>query len=214
METQVQSKGARHIEELMQSLPTESERYKVLASAKRFKSSWVELGEWLVRVSNSAQFQEWGFTSFEDYCNKEIRIRKQTAEKLLLAFRFLERREPGLLERSQGRPLPDYRSIYLLRQADEEQQFKPDDYATLRSAIVEEERSHPTVAKQYRDMAQTYRPGQQGERRCRSALTAARRLATSLQDLEAVPEDLQQAVDQLIGYLEDRLEGDKLEAGD
>ena len=103
MEEKCPSKGAQHIEQLMRQLPPESERYQVLATAKQFKSSWVELGEWLAKVSNKKQFSEWGFTSFEDYCTKEIRIRRQTAEKLLLAFRFLERREPSLLERKEGR---------------------------------------------------------------------------------------------------------------
>ena len=114
MEEEKKSKGAQFIEQLMQQLSPESERYQVLASAKQFKSSWVELGEWLARVSNKNQFSDWGYTSFDDYCTKEIRIRKQTAEKLLMAFRFLERKEPGLLERKQGRALPDYRSVDLL----------------------------------------------------------------------------------------------------
>jgi len=123
--------GAQHIEQLMQQLPPDSERYRVLASARQFKSSWVELGEWLARVSNSNQFSDWGYTTFEDYCTKEVRIRRKTAEKLLLAYRFLERKEPGLLERKAGHPLPDYRSVDLLRQADEERPFSMAEYAEL-----------------------------------------------------------------------------------
>ncbi len=206
MDTKPLSKGAQHIEELLQNLPENSSRYRVLASAKRFKSSWVELGQNLAHVSNSGEFTEWGYTSFEDYCSKEIRIRRQTAEKLLLAFRFLERREPGLLQKQEGRPLPDYRSIDLLRQAEEEQQFRPDDYASLRATVIEEERSHAAVAKQYRDMVQTYQPDEQEAQSCRTALSAARRLSTSLEKLEDLPSDLHEAVQQLILYLEGRLE--------
>jgi len=204
MEEKSPTKGSQHIEQLMRQLPPESERYQVLATAKQFKSSWVELGEWLAKVSNKKQFSEWGFTSFEDYCTKEIRIRRQTAEKLLLAFRFLERREPSLLERKEGHPLPDYRSIDLLRKADEREYFSMEEYSELRQAVIEEERNHPSVAKRFRDMTHSHQPEQKTLHQHRNALLAAKRLATSLQEIADVPEELSQAVVQLIGFLEER----------
>lgn len=204
MEEKSPTKGSQHIEQLMRQLPPESERYQVLATAKQFKSSWVELGEWLAKVSNKKQFSEWGFTSFEDYCTKEIRIRRQTAEKLLLAFRFLERREPSLLERNEKRPLPDYRSIDLLRKADEREHFSMEEYSELRQAVIEEERNHPSVAKRFRDMTHSHQPEQKTLHQHRNALLAAKRLATSLQEIAEVPEELSQAVVQLIGFLEER----------
>lgn len=202
MDDIAKTKGAHHIEQLMQELPRESERYQVLASARQFKSSWVELGEWLARVSTSKQFSEWGYSSFEDYCTKEIRIRRQTAEKLLMAFRFLERKEPGLLERKEGRPLPDYRSVELLRQADEQGQFSMAEYQELRQAVIEEERSHPVVARQFRDITHNHQPEQKLSHQYRNALMAAKRLSTSLQEIADVPYDLAQGVEQLIGFLE------------
>ena len=204
MEEKSPTKGSQHIEQLMRQLPPESERYQVLAKAKQFKSSWVELGEWLAKVSNKKQFSEWGFTSFEDYYTKEIRIRRQTAEKLLLAFRFLERREPSLLERNEERPLPDYRSIDLLRIADEREHFSMEEYSELRQAVIEEERNHPSVAKQFRDMTHSHQPEQKTLHQHRNALLAAKRLATSLQEIAEVPEELSQAVVRLIGFLEER----------
>ncbi len=207
MEAEQKTKASQHIEQLMQQLPPESERYQVLATAKQFKSSWIELGEWLTKVSNSKRFSEWGFTSFEDYCTKEVRIRRQTAEKLLLAFRFLERKEPGLLQRKEGRPLPDYRSVDLLRQADEEQQFSMEEYSELRQAVIEEERNHPLIAKRFRDMAHSHQPEQKTLHQHRNALMAAKRLSTSLQDIPDVPEELTQAVGHLIGFLEAKQEG-------
>jgi hypothetical protein len=206
MEAEQRTRGSQHIEQLMQQLPPDSERYQVLATAKQFKSSWVELGEWLTKVSNSKRFSEWGFTSFEDYCTKEVRIRRQTAEKLLLAFRFLERKEPGLLQRKEGRPLPDYRSVDLLRQADEEQQFSMEEYSELRQAIIEEERNHSSIAKQFRDMTHSYQPEQKTIHQHRNALMAARRLSTSLQEIADVPEELSQGVGRLISFLEEKPE--------
>ena len=206
MEQENRTKGAQHIEQLMQQLPPESARYQVLATAKQFKSSWVELGESLAKVSNSKSFSEWGFTSFEDYCSKEVRIRRQTAEKLLLAFRFLERKEPGLLDRKEGRALPDYRSVDLLRQADEQQQFSMEEYSELRQAVVEEERNHPLVAKQFRDMTHSHLPEKKTIHQHRNALMAAKRLSTSLQEIPDVPAEMSQAVKELIVFLEGKQE--------
>lgn len=213
MEDTQKSKGAQHIEQLMRELPPESERYQVLASARQFKSSWAELGEWLARVSNGSQFSEWGYTSFEDYCTKEIRIRRQTAEKLLLAYRFLERKEPGLLERHQGRPLPDYRSVDLLRQADEQEHFSMAEYGELRQAIIEDERSHPAIAKQFRDITHNHQPERKTAHQYKNALMAAKRLATSLQEISDVPYDLSKAVEQLIGFLDEQHEAQDAEHG-
>ena len=206
MEQESKTKGAHHIEQLMQQLPPESERYQVLATAKQFKSSWVELGEWLARISKSNQFSDWGFTSFEDYCTREIRIRRQTAEKLLLAFRFLERKEPGLLDRQKGRPLPDYRSVDLLRQADEEEHFSMAEYGELRQAVIEEERSHPSIVKQYRDLTHHHQPERKSVHQYRNAMLAAKRLSTSLREIQDVPPGLAEAVEQLLGFLEEKQE--------
>jgi hypothetical protein len=190
----------------MQELPPESDRYQILATAKQFKSSWVELGEWLARISNSRKFSEWGFTSFEDYCSKEIRIRRQTAEKLLLAFRFLERREPGLLQRKQGRPLPDYRSIDLLRQAEEEKPFSMAEYNELRQAVIEREQSHQSVAKQFRDLSHSHQPDNKRAHQYRNALIAAKRLSTSLREIPDLPHNVSHAIEGLIGFLEGQQE--------
>lgn len=209
MDQDLPTKGAKHIEQLLQQLPTDSERYRVLMSAKRFKSSWAELGASLTKVANSGQFHEWGYASFEDYCAREIRIRRQTADKLLLAYRFLEREEPGLLERQEERPLPDFRSVDLLRQAREEQSFSPADYGELRRTVIDAGCSHPTAARQFREFLQEYQPERRAERRCQGALSAARRLVNALAELEAVPPDLERAVQELVGYLEDRSEREK-----
>ena len=48
--------------------------------------------------------------------------------------------------------------------------------------------------------------------RCQSALSAARRLGNALAELDAVPPDLERAVQELIGYLEGRLDEEKAES--
>ncbi len=206
-QTVVPGKGAQHIEQLLQQIPADSERYQVLVSVRRFKSSWAELGEWLTKVATSGQFQEWGYDSFEEYCTREIRIRRQTADKLLLAYRFLEREEPGALAHREQRPLPDYRSIDLLRQAREEQPLAPEEYSTLRQAAFEEERSHPVLVRQFRNLTEPGKPAaERNLRQARNALSAARRLQTALATLSEIPEVYRETVGSLIQTLEEHVQ--------
>ncbi|ACM20693.1 hypothetical protein Geob_2339 [Geotalea daltonii FRC-32] len=203
-----QSSGERHIEKIMEQLDPESERYQVLDTAKKFKSSWVELGDKLLQVSSRGHFREWGYQSFEDYCVQEIRIKKGTAEKLTLAYRYMEKQEPELLtQRNPLKPLPDFRSVDLLRQAKEEKGFSDDEYAQLRKSIVEEERSHPTVLKRFKEVA----AGHDTEEPdplipVKASLSAARRLDTALAGVPEVPAEFRDNVVNLILYLEETLQ--------
>lgn len=207
METEKKTRGEQLIEQLMQELDPQSERYRVLATARRFKSTWVELGEQLLRVSREGLFSQWGYGSFEEYCSREVRIRRQTAEKLTLAYRYLEKEEPQLLARSKEiRPLPDYRSVDLLRQAREEQQLPPEQYAELRRAVIEDERSHPTVLKRFKEATAATRPAAEEQREAlHSALAAARRLAVVLKAIEDLGPACTEPVVRLVAMLEERL---------
>ncbi len=197
------SKGELMIERLMQELDPESDRYRVLATARRFKSSWVELGEKLLLVQREQCFRQWGYESFEEYCAREIRIQKPTAQKLTLAYRYLEQEEPEILaRRTEIKPLPDYRSVDLLRQAREEKDFSPEQYSQLRQAIVEEERSHPTVLKRFREVEAARGEDGVAAPSLKAAISAARRLGTALETLPHVPAEFIDAVNRLAQWLD------------
>ncbi len=202
-----QSSGERHIETIMQELDPASERYRILDTAKRFKSSWVELGERLLAVSSRNLYQEWGYQSFDDYCAREIRIKKPTAQKLTLAYRYMEKEEPELLKRrNELKPLPDYRSVDLLRQAREEQTFSDEEYADLRKSVIDEERSHPTVLKRFKETAAA-RGGVTTNPviSLKISLAAARRLANLLSDVDNLPNGFGEQLGKLIVHLEGEL---------
>jgi len=80
-----------------------------------------------------------------------------------------------VLERKEERPLPDFRSVDLLRQAREEQAFSPADYNDLRRTVLEEDRSHPTAARQFATCCRSISPtgAGSGAARGRSAPRAA-----------------------------------------
>ncbi len=191
MRDAAKTKGELIIEQLMRELDPSSPRYRVLATARQFKSSWVELGEQLIKVKNQGEFQGWGYDNFDDYCSREIRIRKETARKLTLAYRYLEQEEPELISAERRlQPLPDYRAIDLLRQAREEQGFSDDEYARLRESIIEQEHSYPTVQKQFREVSHLHNPPASDPlKEVRSALSTARRLNTQLEDMDSFSPD-------------------------
>jgi hypothetical protein len=200
------SNSERHIETIMEQLEPGSDRYVVLDKAKRFKSSWVELGEKLLQVSNKGRFREWGYQSFEEYCVQEIRIKRGTAEKLTMAYRFMEKEEPQLLNaREELKPLPDYRSIDLLRKAKEEKGFSEEEYGDLRKSVVEEERSHPTVLKKYKEVA-ALREEVNPLAPLKASISAARRLDSTLRGLIDPPGMFLQQVGEIIAHLEEELE--------
>ncbi len=103
-------------------------------------------------------------------------------------------------------PLPDFRSVELLRQAREEKNFSDEEYADLRKAVVEENRSHPTIAKRFKEVAQA-RDGSLEDPllRLKACLGAARRLASNLDGLPEAPPSFMQGSAELIAWLEEQV---------
>ncbi len=208
MNEQPKTKGELVIEKIMEELDPASDRYQVLAVASAFKSSWVSLGEKLLHVKRNGLFQQWGYENFEDYCSREVRIKKPTAQKLTLAYSYIEKEEPQLMaHHGELKPLPDYRSVDLLRQAREEKNFSNEEYADLRRAVVEENRSHPTIVKRFNEVASS-KDGSSPSPfdHFKSGLSAARRLANILDQVETVPERHRNELESLTTWLQESLD--------
>ena len=210
MEESKLTKGEEHIEKLMQNLDPGSNRYRVLNSARQFKASWVDLGEQLVTVNRGNLFSEWGYSTFEEYCSREIRIRKQTAQKLTLAFGYLQQKAPALLEQKDARPAPDYRSVDLLRRAEEEEQFSDKEFSDLRQAVIEENRSLPTIQKRFRESVQSQLSLQESEfQAAKAALSSAKRLESILAALPDTGQEIRPLLADLIRDLGTAIEMSK-----
>jgi hypothetical protein len=206
METSVKTKAEVLIDQLMQQLDPASPRYHVLASARQFKSSWVDLGEKLLKVKREGLFQEWGYQDFIDYCRKEVRIKQPTAQKLTLAYHYLAQKEPDLLRGNELQTLPDYRSVDLLRQAEEEQQLSQDEITQLRQAVLSEKRSFPTVRQHFNQVSRPLRNSTEQRRIAMQAvLSASRRLSTALEGIDELKGRIIGPLNQLIDTLEQGL---------
>jgi hypothetical protein len=126
----------------MLGMDVNSLRYHILENAKKFKSSWLELGRSLYAVWKDKMYKDWGYGKFDAYTQREIGIRKQTALKLLRSYYFLEKEEPEYLRQdyaqsAEAATMPTYESIDLLRLAKNKKTLDSEDYAQLKKEIFE-----------------------------------------------------------------------------
>ena len=134
---------------LEQELNKDTEmRDEALATAKKFKTVWVDLGRTLYTIYKDKLYRAWGYQTFDGYVTKEIGIKKQTSVKLLRSYYFLEKDEPAYLKddfikNTATAKVPEYETIDILRRAKAKKGLEKEDYETasqLRDQIRKLER--------------------------------------------------------------------------
>lgn len=207
------TKAISHIEEKMEKTDQESLRYQTLKSARRFKTSWIELGQYLQTVWRDKHYKSWGYTSFESYCSKEIAIKHSTALKLLRSYYFLEREEPSFLkarlsETEKVVKLPSCDSVDILRLAKDKKGLNEKDYKTLRYKVLDEGEDPKEVRSELKSILESY-PGDpsEDEKRKKQQVTIKRLLGT-LKNLKTeielsgiLSQKLAREIDQLIAKI-------------
>ena len=136
------TKSLDNISRKMEGVDEESVRYRILKSAKNFKTSWIDLGQSLYTAWKDKLFKSWGYMTFEAYTSKEIGIKKPTAMKLLKSYYFLEREEPaqlrkGISEDGNAATVPSYESVNLLRLAKDKKKLEGIDYEALKREVLD-----------------------------------------------------------------------------
>jgi hypothetical protein len=173
-----------------QSVPPGTFRHTVLVAAKRFKSTWAELGKMLVQVRDEAQYEAWGYDSFEAYCLKELHIRKQTALKLTRSFSFLAKHEkPEVLTDSEfPQRAPAFEVVEVLADAADRGQLSPSEYRSLRDSIWDPERPATELKKEFTERFPRPAPEPPPESmQLRRLAQLARKLSSELSGSRRVP---------------------------
>ncbi len=209
------TKSIHNLEERMSGLAPDSIRYKVLDSAKGFKSSWIELGQYLFMVYKDKLFRDWGYLTFEAYCSKEIGVRQVTAVKLLKSYSFLEKEEPQFLKREsmeERKPhqIPSLESVNALRLAKSNERLPEKDYQTIREDVLEKAREDADVKKKIRYILKSKgpKPSSAEEKEERRTLVV-KRLAQNLQSAKAemtafdAPQKLIKKIEELLELISD-----------
>jgi len=208
------SSSLERIEDHLQRLDPSSFRYKALDAARRFKSSWVELGQLLFTVYQDKLYRDWGYLTFEAYCSKEVGIRQPTAVKLLKSYSFLEKEEPAYLHRdgglSEAKPnqIPSVDLVNALRLAKASGRVPESQYKELRDDVLENGREEAEVKKKIRYILKASpRSGGEPEPEAKSA--AMNKLFIYLKNSKAqgeslhIPAKILKKIDELLELLAD-----------
>jgi hypothetical protein len=189
------------------------ERVQLIACARRFKSSWIELAAALTRVKRGGHWKRWGYDTFEHYAKSELHLRQETVDKLTGSYSFLQKRAPGVLDRDGlSSPIPSYQAVDFLRRAEEADGAPEDALGEIHRLVLDEGAPLTAVARQYKDVVF---PMSDADRRSRDASTlrsAATRLRDLLPETKAVPKKLAGEVAAMVERLLQALGHDAEEA--
>jgi len=198
MEEIPKTAALQDIENKMEQVEGDDFRHALLEKARVFKSGWVELGEVLSRVAKSNQFKDWGYKSIEDYCLKELHIRRNTVAKLIGNYNFLSRREPQLLEKDSLSKMPDLDSMNALAKASD----KVDDetYVKLKEGAIDRGYTAATLHRQIHERKE-HNPAEKEEllRKRISSLVSSIRLL--FVEKGGVPDKVDHALGEIREYL-------------
>ena len=179
-------------------------RQTVLLAAKRFKSSWVELGKLLAKVRNDGTFTEWGYPTFDAYCLSELRIKKQTADKLTRNFGFLEKHEPQVMRTPElAEAAPAFEVVEVLAQAEERGQLSATEYKSIRDSIWNQEKPTSELKKELVEKfpAPEVKVDSTGE--LKKLWASSKRLSAELHSNRKVPAAIRERADALASDLEE-----------
>lgn len=181
------------------------ERATMLRLTRRFKASWLELGEALTEVKRNKTWERWGYDSFESYTKKELKLRLDTVEKLTGGYMFLHKRAPEVLRRDPLEALPTMKAIDFLRRVEEkaaeDNSIPEETLVDVRKQILEENVPVAKVAKLYND---TLFPVSEHQKR-EANRKAIKQTATKLRELLADSPAISKRVASMVGEALDEL---------
>lgn len=212
------TKAIRSLEQKMEDMTPDSLRYKVLESAKNFKTSWIGLGQILYTVQKDKLYKDWGYTEFDAFTVKEIGIQKQTALKLLRSYSFLEAKEPRYLkqdyvEDAAATQVPTYEAVDVLRRASNNKDLDERDYSKIKKYVLEDGKDAREVQK---DLTQIIKNNEELDpeeayqkkrtTRLRRFLSLLKSIKVELQSSKDLPEKITLQAEKLIGMIEGEME--------
>lgn len=182
---------------------SDPERAEIIARARRFKSSWIELAEALVEVKRSGRFRDWGYEDFDTYAKKELRLRQETIDKLTGSYSFLKRRAPQVLERDGvAHEIPSYQAIDFLRRVEEKEDAPREVVREIERRVLEEQVPVAKVAKEFGETVFPISVDERKKREAAALLNVGKRLHELLGETHILPKkcvvETQEAIDKML----------------
>jgi hypothetical protein len=203
-----QTRAVARLEKQLQIIDPESTRAHLIKCTINFRRSWIDLGFWLSNVAQGGDYAEWGFVGFDEYCAGELGIKKQTVNKLVSSYRWLQKHEPARLaavHRGEDVFLPDHATVYELEQTANavDETVGKEEFKQLRERVMAGDGEEGALRKELQ-AARRQPPLPDAERhaaiaKLRHAMRTVRKLAA---EAEAVPEGLRERLDRLLAEME------------
>lgn len=210
LETGVSTKTDREMEDTMLAVAGDPERVDVLNKARHFKRSWLELAEALTSVYERESWVQWSYASFDDYCRKELHLKKGTVAKLLGSFRFLKSHAPRVLERSHAEPMasvPSLQAVDFVARAADRGAVDQETMEEIERAAFEEGAEAPLLSRRFKEVAFPVDEGERMDKLRGQITTTARRLASLIAEPDApIPHEVAISVEEALGRLLDALD--------
>lgn len=182
------------------------ERVELLRRTRRFKSSWLQLGEALAEVRRAKTWEKWGYESLEAYAKAELKLRMDTVEKLTGSYMFLHKRAPEVLKRDPlENHLPSYQAVDFLRRAEErneqENNVSDETMVEVRNKIIDEGVPMATVARLYKDSLFPVSDADKKSKDKKDLKATATKLKELLAETSSVPRRLASTVGEALDEL-------------
>jgi len=211
------TRSIKNIEQKMEEISPESLRYQVLGNAKKFKTSWIELGQILYTVWKDKLHKGWGYSEFDTYTSKEIGIQKQTALKLLRSYAFLEKAEPRYLKKEyteevNAAQVPTYEAVDVLRRASANKEIDKEDYARIKKYVLEKGKDAREAQKDLTEMIKKNEELQPEEIHQKKSMVRVKRFLSLLKSIKqeiraskTLPVKIADETDKLINMIESEI---------
>ena len=189
------------------------ERATMVRLSRRFKTTWLELGEALARVKKNESWKNWGHDSFENYAKVELKLRGDTVDKLTGSFMFLHKRAPEVLKRDPIETmLPSYMAVDYLRRVEEKAEaddsIPKEAVEEVKKKILDEGQPMAKIAKLYKDTLFPTTDHQKREAARKDIKKVATKLRELLSDSNTIPDAILANMDSALDALLAELNGE------
>ena len=198
------TKTDRQMEDRMNAVSDDPKRADVLAKARTFKRSWLELAEALSQCQAKQWWRNWGYDDFDAYCKKELHMRTATVAKLLGSYRFLETAAPRVIDRARDAdgPIPSMAAVRFVAKATERGAADEETIASMHRVAFEEGVEAPLLSRRFKEAAFPQNDRDRAEtQRSMIAQTARKLAALVAEDGAPVPRRIAVNIEEAVGEL-------------
>ncbi len=207
MTTVVHTRTEAKLLESEDAFSDDPERAELIARARRFKASWVELAEGLTESKKKGSWSRWGYASFEEYAKKELHLRQETVDKLTASFLFLKKSAPSILKRDGlTASIPSYQAIDFLRKVEDKGDVDDGVVREIRHKLLDEGESVAAVKRAFQETVFPISKEDRKKRDRDGLRNVAKRLRELLDESSVAPRalggELSKSLDELLEWLE------------